>query len=110
MLGMDAKTGRTIRGVEQLASRLQQLFTTLLGSRYRRRAVGCNVPKYLGVNADLDMALMMKADMFDAMAEPSNGITDFRPKHIDIQPASAGFFVFVSGHYDGEYVEVKVDV
>ncbi len=110
MFGMDARTGRTLRGFEQLASRLQQLFTTRQGSRYRRRAFGCHVPDYLGRNVSPDVALLIKADMFDAMADPANGITDFSPKQIELKPADAGFFVSIFGHYEGEYVEVKVHV
>lgn len=108
MIGMDRRTGRTISGVAQLASRLQQVFTTQLGARNRRRRFGSNVPAKLGHNVNPVLLLTAKAEMFDALADPANGCTDFRARNIQLQATDTGFVAELSGRYTGADITVRV--
>lgn len=108
MIGMDRRTGRTISGTQQLASRLQQVFTTQRASRNRRRAFGCQLPSLLSHNVNLSLLLTAKAEMFDALADPNNGCSDFSAHNIQLQATEAGFIAELQGRYRGADITVRV--
>lgn len=108
MIGMDRRTGRTISGTQQLASRLQQVFTTQLAARNRRRTFGCQLPAMLGHNVNPGLLLSAKAEMFDALADSSNGCRDFRARNIQLQATETGFIAELQGRYRGEDITVRV--
>lgn len=108
MIGMDRRTGRTISGIDQLASRMLQVFTTQAGSRIRRREFGGTVPDALGNLINHENILISKAAMFDALASAKNGMDDFDAKEIQIQPADGGLIVYVSGQWQGTDITVPV--
>ena len=108
MIGMDRRTGRTISGTQQLASRLQQVFTTQRAARNRRRAFGCQLPSMLGHNVNHGLLLSAKAEMFDALIDPKNGCSDFNANNIQLQATEAGFIAELKGRYRGEDITVRV--
>lgn len=107
MIGMDRRTGRTISGLTQLASRMQQVMTTVVGSRVRRRQFGGDVPAALAQIVSPGMILTTKAAMFDALAtNPS--VADFTAKNIQFQATETGLIAYVSGSWNGSDVNVPV--
>ena len=108
MIGIDRATGRTITGVDQLASRLQQVFTTPKGARNRRRDFGSDVPTLLAHLLNPALVGVAKSYMFDAMLDPANGVTDFAAKKIGIQPTDSGCIVLLDGRWHGQDITVRV--
>ncbi|MGE9755584.1 hypothetical protein ACQP3R_22570 [Bacillus inaquosorum] len=109
MIGMDRRTGRTISGLAQLASRMQQVLTTVQGSRVRRRGFGGDVPAALAQLVNPGMMLTTKAAMFDALANNAS-VADFTATKIQFQATEAGLIVFVSGSWNGSDVTVPVPI
>lgn len=107
MIGMDRRTGRTISGMTQLASRMQQVLTTVQGSRVRRRQFGGDVPDALAQLVNPGMILTTKAAMFDALANNAS-VADFSATKIQFQATETGLIAFVSGSWNGSDVTVPV--
>ncbi|AGH74033.1 hypothetical protein ACOGYQ_000169 [Edwardsiella piscicida] len=110
MLGMDRRTGRFICGTEQLASRLQQVFTTQLTARPRRRQFGSNAPDALAQLTNQATVLRLKAEMFDAMLSPDNGVLDFSARRIQFELKEAGLHAYIDGHWRGGDITVRVPI
>lgn len=108
MIGIDRRTGRTISGVDQLASRLLQVFSTQLASRYRRRQFGSNCPKLLAELTNQGMLLQLKGAMFDAMLNPSNGVLDFNATQIQFQVDGGEVHAHINGKWKGSDITVRV--
>ncbi|NHT35797.1 phage baseplate protein [Aeromonas hydrophila] len=108
MLGMDRRTGRFISGTEQLASRLLQVFTTQNSSRTRRRLFGSNVPDALARLTNQALVLQVKAEMFDAMLNPANGVLDFKPTRIQFEVVNDGLHAHIDGRWRGSDITVRV--
>lgn len=110
MLGMDRRTGRTISGTEQLASRLLQVFTTQLASRPRRRQFGSTAPDALAQLTNQATVLQLKAAMFDAMLLPDNGVMDFTAKRIQFEVIGESLHAHIDGSWRGADITVRVPI
>ena len=108
MLGMDRRTGRFIGGTEQLASRLLQVFTTQLSSRARRRQFGSLAPDALAQLTNQATILQLKAEMFDAMLVPANGVLDFTATRIQFEVVNDGLHAHIDGDWQGADTTVRV--
>lgn len=77
MAGIDRNTGKMIDGWPNVAQKLVVLFSTRIGSRFRRRTVGSSVPPILGENITLATILRFKTALIVAaeLWEPRFAIT-----------------------------------
>ena len=110
MIGMDRLTGRAISGTEQLASRLLQVFTTQLSSRARRRQFGSGAPDALAQLTNQPTVLALKAEMFDAMLAPANGVLDFTASRIQFEVVNDGLHAHIDGSWQGADITVRVPI
>jgi uncharacterized protein len=110
MLGMDRTTGRTIGGTEQLASRLLQVFTTQANARHRRRQFGSKAPDALAHLTNQGTILQLKAEMFDAMLNPDNGVLDFSATKIQFEVVDDGLHAHIDGAWQGAEITVRVPI
>lgn len=102
MKGIDRKTGRTITGWQLFVSHAGDVLTTQLGSREKRRNFGSRCPELRGKNNSPDNKMLMRAYVALAFFDPANGLKDrFQLTNVDVAATAAGFFVQITGKYDG---------
>lgn len=66
-MGMDAATGRRLSGRAHLCQSVSKLLTTWIGSRLRRRRVGCIVPGLIDAPANRATVLQLYAGIATAL-------------------------------------------
>lgn len=103
MIGFDRNTGRTIDGWEQFVSRVQQVMTTPIGGREKRRTVfGSRVPETLGKNMSGELLLLAQTYAIDAFYNQDNGINDYQPTRCIARRRDDGITLFFEGNWHGQ--------
>ena len=107
MLGMNAKTGKPLSGVEHLKQSIQDIVTTPIGSRVMRRDYGCGLFDLL----DSPYSTSMVGDITLVI---SNALEKWEPRFelesVAVQPTSPGkLSIDISGLYliNGELVLIE---
>ncbi|AUI87560.1 hypothetical protein BS333_14165 [Vibrio azureus] len=99
--GIDPNTGLTIAGAKQAASRLAKAITTQVGSREKRRQVGGEYRKLMGLANEYNR---MKAinRIHRIIANPANDLADITDPVVDIRIHGSGFRTHIYYHYNGQ--------
>lgn len=110
MIGIDRTTGRTLTGWQQMVSRVQQVMTTPIGAREKRRGFGCRVPETLGKNVSNQQLMLAQAYAIDAFYNPVNGISDFQPTRCIASRHATGIILTFEGVWNGQRSSFEVTV
>lgn len=110
MIGIDRKTGRTLTGFEQLTSRVEQVMTTPIGAREKRRLFGSNVPSLLGKDMTDDLLMLAQVYAIEAFYNTENGLDDFQPTQCIATRRDVGLTLKISGYWQGQLRKVEVSV
>ena len=99
--GIDPKTGLTVTGAKQAACRLGKAITTQIGSREKRRKVGGEFRKLMGLASEHNR---MKAinRIHRIIANPENDLQDILDPVVDIRIHGAGFRARIHYTYNGQ--------
>lgn len=99
--GIDPETGLTVTGAKQAACRLGKAITTQLGSREKRRNVGGEYRKLMGLANEHNR---MKAinRIHRIIASPANDLQDIVDPVVDIRVHGTGFRTKIHYKYDGQ--------
>jgi len=110
MIGIDRNTGRTLTGWEQFISRVQQVMSTRIGSREKRRAFGSRVPETLAKNMSEQQLMLAQSYAIDAFYSAMNGISDYQPTRCIASRHASGIVLQFEGNWHGQPREFKVSV
>ena len=110
MIGIDRNTGRTLTGWEQMISRVQQVMTTRIGGREKRRGFGSRVPETLGRNMSDQQLILAQSYAIDAFYNPINGISDFQPTRCIAGRHDSGITLRFEGTWQGQLSTFEVTV
>jgi hypothetical protein len=108
VIGIDRQTGRTLTGWQQLVSRVQQVMTTPIGAREKRRAFGSSVPTLQGKNMNDDLLMMAQVYAIEAFYNPENGLDDFQPTQCVATRRVGGLTLTISGIWQGQQSKMEV--
>ncbi|MFL7036431.1 hypothetical protein BCS71_25175 (plasmid) [Vibrio lentus] len=99
--GIDPETGLTVSGGKQAACRLAKAITTQLGSREKRRKVGGEYRKLMGLANEHNR---MKAinRIHRIIANPANDLSDIVKPEVDIRIHGTGFRTQIYYTYNGQ--------
>ncbi|MFZ3441131.1 hypothetical protein L2D37_25665 [Vibrio harveyi] len=99
--GIDPNTGLTVTGGKQAACRLAKAVTTQIGSREKRRNVGGEYRKLMGLANEQNR---MKAinRIHRIIANPANDLSDIVNPIVDIRIHGTGFRTQIHYTYDGQ--------
>ncbi|MGF1684817.1 phage baseplate protein [Photobacterium minamisatsumaniensis] len=107
MIGIDPQTGRTVNGTAALQCRFERVLTTSITSRAKRRTVGNRAIERLGNIQSPTEAMILQNLTLEALANPANGLTSFTAKLCRAESGKNGFYVRVSGEWNGKPLELK---
>ncbi|WP_027858389.1 GPW/gp25 family protein [Marinobacterium jannaschii] len=111
MTGICRKTGRAVSGWEHFKGLAEDVLTTQVVSRQRRRAYGSRLPELLGkLNSD---GVLMQAQAYaaQAFADPVNKLVDqFALKRVVVSRTEVGLRLRLAGDWQGQSVSFEVDI
>ncbi len=110
MIGIDRATGRTLSGWEQFASRVQQVMSTQIGSREKRRAFGSRVPETLGKNNSDQQLMLAQSYAIAAFYPQINGIDDYQVSRCVATRHKQGMVLQLDGLWQGQQRRLEVKV
>ena len=99
--GIDPNTGLTVWGARQAECRLVKAITTQLGSREKRRDVGGEFRKLMGL-ANEHNRMQAINRIHRLIANPANDLSDIVNPQIDIRIHGPGFRTRIQYIYDGQ--------
>ncbi|WP_163836971.1 phage baseplate protein [Spartinivicinus ruber] len=108
MIGIDRVTGKTITGETQLISRIQQVITTPIGGRLKRRAFGSRVPELMGQLQTPQNAMLAQMYILEALKNPANDVQDFTPKRCQVMAGEQGFIAVLTGQWEEKNTTLEV--
>lgn len=108
MIGIDRRSGRTLSDWAQFQSRLQQVMSTRIGSREKRRDFGSRVPEVLAKNMSEQQLMLAQSYAIDAFYHPINGISDFQPARCLARRGQSGMILQLQGEWRGLVKNVEV--
>ncbi|HHY0482726.1 hypothetical protein [Vibrio parahaemolyticus] len=88
--GTDALTGKTIGGLDYLRQRFTDAFNTPLGSLVGAREYGSRLHEVVDRNIDQSFEMLCYVRVSEAIANPHNGLDDFRLSEMKITPLGEG--------------------
>ena len=92
--GMDKRTGKLITGVPYLRQRLEDVINTPLGSVPGARGFGSRLYELVDRNLDSDFYMTAYENLADAVADPVNGLDDFRLSNMLVSRTTANHYTF----------------
>ncbi|WP_163834739.1 phage baseplate protein [Spartinivicinus ruber] len=109
MIGIDRTTGKTLAEIPQLKSRLQQVLSTPVGARIKRRAFGSRVPDLLGRNVSPEAALKAQVYTLEALINPANGVLDFQCQvcRVTVNSDNNGFAIYLHGLWQDQLITLE---
>lgn len=110
MIGVDRNTGRTLTGWAQMVSRVEQVMTTRIGAREKRRQFGSRVPETLAKNMSDQQLMLAQSHAIDAFYNPENGISDFIPTRCVASRRDTGIALRFEGAWEGQQRQFEVTV
>lgn len=110
MIAINPDTGALETGVNALNCRFKKILTTPLTSRIKRRAVGNRALSLLGKLQTPSAAMVVQNLTLEALAEPQNGLTEFKALQCIARATPSGFNVRVQGSWQGKLLEVVGDL
>ncbi|GLT16279.1 MULTISPECIES: hypothetical protein [Vibrio] len=99
--GIDPTTGLSVWGARQAECRLFKAITTQLGSREKRRNVGGEFRKLMGL-ANEHNRMQAINRIHRIIANPANDLSDIVNPKVDIRIHGAGFLTRINYTYDGQ--------
>jgi len=84
MRGMNRYTGKPLSGIEHLKQRVIDVLSTRKGARVGNRQYGSGLYEMVDGNIDRNFVLFANAAIGEAIAEPVNGIGDFKLTKISL--------------------------
>ncbi len=92
--GMNKHTGKLITGVLYLRQRLEDVINTPLGSVPGARGFGSRLYELVDRNLDSDFYMTAYEHLADAVADPANGLDDFRLSNMLVTRSAAHHYTF----------------
>ncbi len=111
MRGMNNTTGKPIDGLDYLRQRLTDVLSTPKGTRLMRREYGCGLFDLLDQAMTEGWLVQCYAAIAEAIADPVNGLQDFRVEQLAPAELSEGMGVFqLTGVYLPQMERLTLDV
>lgn len=88
--GTDARTGKPLGGLDYLRQRLTDAFNTPKGSLVGARLYGSRLHEVVDRNLDRNFDMLCYVRVAEAIANPANGLDDFRLLEMQTQRLSVG--------------------
>lgn len=109
MIGID-RAGRTITGETQLISRIQQVITTPIGGRLKRRDFGSRVPELMGKLQTPQNAMLAQMYILEALKNSANDVQDFTAQRCQVMSGEQGFIAVLAGEWEEEQLTIEVEI
>ncbi len=110
MMAIDPINGRTVYGVAALSCRFRRILTTELTSRIKRRGIGNRALLQLGQMQNPNAALIVQNLTLESLANPANGLSDFKATRCVAMASDGGFKVVVKGIWRTKEITLKGDI
>ena len=110
MIGIDRNTGRTISGWDQFVARVEQVMTTQIGEREKRRNFGSKLPSLRSKNMNNTVLMQAQSFAIDAFYNASNGISDFSPTSCVATRGNSGIHLSIKGFWNNETTQRIMEV
>ncbi len=110
MIGVDPKTGKTVKGFEALKRRFIRILTTEITSRVKRRKVGNPALRYLGKMQSPQATLIVQNLTLSAFTQSQNGLSEFKATQCIASPTDTGYSIAVSGIWKGTQLKLEGEI
>lgn len=108
--GTDRQTGQLIGGLDYLRQRITDALETQKGSLVIERQYGSRLHEVIDLNIDQNFEMECYVRIADAIANPKNGLDDFRLTDMTVTPQGGGkvsLDLFGTLRSDGQYIALE---
>lgn len=105
---IDRKSGQTLTGWAIYAHRIEDVLTTQVGERIRRRGYGSKLPKLQGKPLSAGNLARVQVWTAEAFHNAENGLNDGKLETINVSTGKTGFRLKLDVHYQGELKELSI--
>lgn len=111
MVGIDRRTGRTVAGWDLFLVHVEDVLTTALGSRQKRREYGSRLPELLAKNVGERLQMLAMVYAAQAFASAENQLASrFVLERVVAQAVEGGLVLRFWGRWQGGDVSFDVRV